>query len=249
MTEIISTLHQLGIEEKQAQVYLACLELGSATIHELSEKSGVKRTSIYNFLSEMKQAGLVSEIKQGKKILLVAENPHVLIQRAKNQVKKVEEMLPEMMGIFNQPGNKPKVRYYEWVEGIKHAYDDMIQSKETIYGYSDYEKMFAAMPEDFLWDIPKRRTENRQKFYCIAKDGEQGRLVKSKDAEQLREVRLVSEIELDTEINIYGNKVLMISFRRPYAAVIVEDAAIARSQKSIWEIMWKSVGRKEKDVV
>ena len=42
MNELISTLHQLGIEEKQAQVYLACLELGSATVHELAEKSGVK---------------------------------------------------------------------------------------------------------------------------------------------------------------------------------------------------------------
>ena len=249
MTEIISTLHQLGIEEKQAQVYLACLELGSATIHELAEKSGVKRTSIYNFLSEMKQAGLVSEIKQGKKILLVAENPRVLIQRAKNQVKKVEELLPEMMSIFNQPGNKPKVRYYEGENGLRHAWDDMLASGEDIYGFSDYEKMFTAFSEDFLLYVPETRVKNKQKFYCIAKDGEWGRKIVSKDKEHFRETRLVKDIELDTEINIYGNKVMMLSFRRPYAAVIIEDAAIARSQKSIWEMVWKSVGRKGRSVV
>lgn len=249
MNDIINTLHQLGIEEKQAQVYLACLELGSATIHELAEKSGVKRTSIYNFLSEMKQAGLVSEIKQGKKILLVAENPHILAQRAKNQVKKVEELLPEMMSIFNQPGNKPKVRYYEGIDGLKRAYDDMLQSKEVIYGFSDYEKMFATIPEDFLWNIPERRKENKQKFYCIAKDGEWGRKIVAKDKEHLRETRLVKDIELDTEINIYGNKVMMLSFRRPYAAVIIEDSAIARSQKSIWEMVWKGIGVKTKNVI
>jgi len=249
MTEIISTLHQLGIEEKQAQVYLACLELGSATIHELSEKSGVKRTSIYNFLSEMKQAGLVSEIKQGKKILLVAENPHVLIQRAKNQVKKVEELLPEMMSIFNQPGNKPKVRYYEGESGLRHAWDDMLASGEDIYGFSDYEKMFTAFSEDFLLYVPKTRVKNKQKFFCIAKDGEWGRKIVVNDKQHLRETRLIKDIELDTEINIYGNKVMMLSFRRPYAAVIIEDVAIARSQKSIWEIVWRNIGGNKRSVV
>jgi len=249
MTEIISTLHQLGIEEKQAQVYLAALELGSASVHELAEKSGVKRTSIYNFLSEMKQAGLVSEIKQGKKILLIAENPNILIQRAKNQVKKVEEMLPEMMSIFNQPGNKPKVRYYEGQDGLRRAWDDMLASGEDIYGFSDYEKMFTAFSEDYLWYVPETRVKNKQKFFCIAKDGEWGQKIKSKDKEHLRETRLVKDIELDTEINIYGNKVMMLSFRRPYAAVIIEDAAISASQKSIWNMVWKSVGRKERSVV
>lgn len=249
MNELIFTLHQLGIEEKQAQVYLACLELGSATIHELAEKSGVKRTSIYNFLSEMKQAGLVSEIKQGKKILLVAENPHILIQRAKNQVKKVEEMLPEMMSIFNQPGNKPKVRYFEGQDGLRHAWDDMLASGEDIYGFSDYEKIYTSFPEDFLWYVPETRVKNKQFFYCVAKDGPWGRKLQAKDGEQMRETRLVKDIKLDTEINIYGNKVMMLSFRRPYAAVIIEDAAIARSQKSIWEIVWNSVGRKGKSVV
>jgi len=249
MTELISTLHQLGIEEKQAQVYLACLELGSATIQELADKSGVKRTSIYNFLEEIKQAGLVTEIKQGKKILLVAENPNLLIQRAKNQVKRVEEILPEMMSIFSQPGNKPKVRYYEGEQGVHKAYGNMLASKEDIYGFSDYEKMFSSFPADFLWEIPKKRIENKQKFYCIAKNGEHGRAVQAKDKEQLRETRLVKEIELDTEINIYGNKVLLISFRRPYAAVIIEDAAIATSQKSIWKIVWNSIGKNNKNVL
>jgi len=41
----------------------------------------------------------------------------------------------------------------------------------------------------------------------------------------------------ETEVNIYGNKVALISFRRPYAGVIIEDRAIAQTLKSVWKVI------------
>ena len=48
--ELIQTL---GLSEHEAAVYLAALELGEANIQEISRKSGVKRTSIYNFIDTL----------------------------------------------------------------------------------------------------------------------------------------------------------------------------------------------------
>jgi sugar-specific transcriptional regulator TrmB len=236
--EIVQALTNLGINEKQAKVYLASLELGSATVRELSEKSGVKRTSIYNFLEDLKQKGLITEIKEKDKILLIAEDPHIVVERAKKQMNEVESVLPDLMSVFSQPGNKPKVKYYEGLDGIKKAYDDIITTGETIYGYSDWEQMFATMPDEWPWQVPERRVERKIKAYYIGKDGPWGKKVKAKDKEQMRQTKLVKDIKLDTEINIYGKKVAMISYRRPYAAVIVEDRAIAESMRSIWQIVW-----------
>jgi len=238
---LIQQLQNLGIDDKQASVYLACLELGSATVQELAKKSGIKRTSIYNFLDEMKQIGLITEVMEDHHILIVPEDPEVLLRRAKNQTRQVEKMLPELRGIFNLPGNKPKVKYYEGEAGLRKAWDDMLASGDKIYAYSDYEKMFSSFSEEFLWYVPESRVKNRQLFFCIAKDGEWARKVKAKDKEQLRQTKLIKDLELDTEINIYGNKVLMLSFRRPYTAVIIEDRAIAMSMRSIWQMNWDSL--------
>ena len=71
MPTILELLNKLGLNQKEANVYMACLELGSGTIKELSEKSGVKRTSIYNFLEELKQKGLITQIQKGKKTILI----------------------------------------------------------------------------------------------------------------------------------------------------------------------------------
>jgi len=238
MKKLEKTLQTLGIDEKQVKVYLACLELGTATIQELSEKSGIKRTSIYNFLTEMKEKGFFSEIKSKGKTLIIPEDPNLLIEKAEDNLKNVKNSLPELMGIFNLPGNKPKVKFYQGEEGIKTAYADLVKEGHPIYGFSDYEKMFLSQDEEFLWTIPERRIKKGIKFYCIAKNGPRGKEAKRLDKKQLRETKLVDKINFETEINIYGNKVSMISFRKPYACVIVEDAAIAQTLKSIWQSWW-----------
>jgi hypothetical protein len=102
--------------------------------------------------------------------------------------------------------------------------------------------MFEALPAAFLWPTAEKRVKNNAKFYCIAKDGKMGHIVQQKDKEQLRETRLVPNIDFETEINIYSDKVSLISFRKPYAAVIIEDPAIAKTLKSIWELIWNGKG-------
>ena len=150
--------------------------------------------------------------------------------------------MPEILSIFNRPTKKPKVKFYQGLDGLKQVYNDYSQPNQPIYGFSDYEKMFEALPADFLWPTAENRVKNNCRFYCIAKDGKMGRMVQSKDQEQLRETRLVANIDFETEINIYSNKVSLISFRKPYAAVIIEDPAIAKTLKSIWQMVWDNTG-------
>lgn len=236
--DLVTILQRLGLNDKEAKMYLACLELGSASVQEIAEKSGVKRTSIYNFLEDMKARGFISEVRHGKRILLVPEDPHVLLKKAEEQRKHLEEALPEFMSIYNRPGEKPKVRFYQGVEGLKRIYEDTLTAGETIYEISDYERMFETIEQDWMWNYPKYRAEKDIKAYSIAKEGLQAEKVRAKDEEQLRETRFVKDVNFETEINIYGDKVAMLSFRRPYAGVIIEDKAIAQTLRSMWRIIW-----------
>jgi hypothetical protein len=65
----------------------------------------------------------------------------------------------------------------------------------------------------------------------------------------MRETKLFRELKLDTEINVFENKVAMLSFRRPYSAVIIEDRAIAMSLKSIWDGWWNKAEDKKQKIV
>ena len=169
--------------------------------------------------------------------MLAPESPETVVKRAETRIAEMQKSLPEFMSIFNRPTKKPKVRFYQGLEGLKQAYADYAVPNQPIYGFTDYEKMFETLPEDFLWQAgPEERVKNKCFFYCIAKDGQKGRLIQSKDQEQLRKTWLTKDVTFETEINIYSNKISLISFQKPYAAVIIEDKAIAQTMKSIWDM-------------
>lgn len=238
-TNLTTILQNLGLNEKEAKVYLACLELGSATVQEVSDKAGVKRTSVYNFLEDMKARGFITEVKHGKRILLNAEDPHALLKKADDQKKQLEEMLPEFMSIYNLPGEKPTVKFYQGVQGLKRIYEDTLTEDSPIHLISDYEQMFKAIDPEWMWSYAKERTKKGIKAFSIAQTGVNGKEVRLRDKVQMRETRFVQSVQFETEINIYGDKVAMLSFRRPYFGVIIENRAIAQTMLSMWRIIWR----------
>lgn len=242
---MLNLLTQLGLNEKSASVYLALLELGSATVQEVAEKASVKRTSIYNFLEELTKLGLITQIQEKHKTILIAENPNILKQRAREKekeaemyVQNIDQIVPSLLNIYNLPGEKPKMKFYRGIEGIKKAYHDTLLAGETIYAFSDYEKMMEAMTFEHMVGYANERTKREIKFYSIGPGGQWAKKAIALSKKQKRQMKINNQLKFDTEINIYGNKVALISFRRPYAAAIIEDRAIAQTLKSIWQVMW-----------
>jgi len=240
MKNIEESLKNFGLNEKQAKVYLACLELGSASVAEVAEKSQVKRTSIYNFLEELINKGFVSELRQNDEILLIAEEPQILIKKAQQQLLDTQQIFPELLAMFNRPGNKPKVHFYQGVAGLKKIYEDTLNQTQPIYAFTDYEKMMPVM-EQYLLNYPEERSKRNIFFRSIAKEGEWANKMSKKNKEHKRELKLISGYPFETEINIYGNKVALLSFQKPYAGVIIEDLAIAQTLKSIWQLLWNNL--------
>src|SRR4030042_3901511 len=93
--------------------------------------------------------------------------------------------------------------------------------------------------ERWRWRYAERRAEKGIEFVSIAKDGPWARKAKARSVEHKRKMKIVKEIDFDTEINVYENKAAILSFQRPYAGLIIEDNAIAQTLKSIWTMLWK----------
>ena len=70
-----NVLKQTGLTEKQAKIYLACLELGQAKVPEIAKKAEIKRTTAYGILDELVSLGLVNYSQKNKQKLYRAGNP------------------------------------------------------------------------------------------------------------------------------------------------------------------------------
>ncbi len=234
----LSTLTGLGLNDKEARVYLACLELGSGTVQEVATKSRVKRTSIYNFLDTLIADGYVSEVRRGSRVILVAESPELLRRKAEQRLSSITQGLPGLLELFRKSGEQPRVHFYQGITGIKRVYEDSLATAKPIVAFSNFEKMMPLM-QKFLWDYASRRAAKGIEFSTIAQPGEWANKVFRRNAEQRRTMKIAKDLDLDVEINIYGNKAALISFEHPFVGVIIEDKAIANSLRSIWQLLWE----------
>src|SRR6266404_3687884 len=131
--EIPGVLEEIGLNEKQASVYLALLELGTSTVHPLATKAGIKRPTTYLVLEELQAKGLVSVVPRAKKALYTAESPQKLVSDLNNKQELVKRFLPNMLALYNEKKDKPQVQLFEGKEGIKLLYQKIYSSNEICW--------------------------------------------------------------------------------------------------------------------
>lgn len=245
--ELENQLESFGLLPKEIAIYLNLLQLGSSSIKEISAKSGIKRTTVYSILDSLIQKGLVIFSKKNNHREYFAENPskipHILeekIRQIELKQKNILDALPELASIYNVKTTKPKIRYYEGIEGIKQLFEETLElnSGEETLAYSSAESIHKYLKE-YVLDYLKRRIAKGITQRAIAEDSPEAREHQKNDQKELRQTILVSQknFPFSNEINIFRNKVSIASYR-DLLGVIIESAEIAKTQRAIFELAW-----------
>jgi sugar-specific transcriptional regulator TrmB len=234
-----SLLNSLSLRESEFEVYAAALSLGEGTMQDLARRSGVKRTSIYAFIDELKSRGFITETKKKKRRVYSAVSPSQLVEMEKTRLTELEGFLPELLTIHNKSKKKPRVVFYDGVEGIEEVYGDMLRDQKEIIAYEDLEHMKLILPKSFYNYFPPERARRGIPFRSITRDSATAREFIKNNPQLLRNTKLLQSKDFKTEINIYGNKVAMMSYGEssPFC-VLIEDANIAQTLRITWEELW-----------
>lgn len=256
---MISTtvFEQLGFSSKETAVYLALLELDSATPTEVSKKTDLNRTSCYDILESLMKKGLIGKFKKRTKIYFQAGDPKRLIaylerereefdKKIKKQQELVQQALPELSSLLHpRNSTKPKVTFFEGEKGMREAYEDTLNSKETILAYANAETMHEGLPQ-FFPEYYKRRAEAKISIRAIIPNNALSVERTKKNKEELRETIILPNPSLtfSPEVNIYNNKVLIASWKEKMA-ILIESKEFAHLQKVLYELLWD--GMKKSD--
>jgi HTH-type transcriptional regulator, sugar sensing transcriptional regulator len=236
------TLENLGMHEKKAEVYLACLELGQATAYLIAKKVGLKRPTVYDIVSQLMREGLLHKSMRGNVKYFSPADPEKILQLLKTKEKNIREAMPELQNLYNSPKSKPLIRYFEGKEGIMEMYEDSLRSCRK------GDEILAYVGEDILRHLPKytedyvaRRVEKGIVLRGIYKNNPELAEYLEKSREQLRITRILAEKDfpVSNETNIYKNKVAIASYGTEMFGMIIESDEISRSQKAIFELAWK----------
>ena len=240
---ILESLMKFGLSEKEAKVYLACLELGNSLASEISIKSNLPRTLIYDILERLIDLGLISYSIRANKKYFMASDPKEFIRIIKEKEEAIKETLPQLEELQKIEGVKrPKVETYEGKEGMKTVMDDILRSnvKEFLaYGSSRYS--FEIIPA-FMEEWHKKRIRKKLIMKILYNNTKEAREKVKTKTESLKYVNykfMPIELESPTATLIYANKVILQSWAKEPFAVVIESKDMAENQKKYFEELWK----------
>ncbi len=231
-------LKEIGLSDKEANIYLAVLELGSSTVLPIAKKSGFKRTYCYDILSDLVEKGLVSFVVKNGRRRYKAEDPKKIYHKLNNHLILYESVLPQLNSLYNNSiGGKPKVSFYEGEKEIFSFYEELIGTKhiDAIGSPMHIDKYMGKYLNKVLDKIITKQTIFRE---LIPQDSPIVTYQKSY-IKPYHEYRFLKGItQLKTDMMISENKLVLISYGEIPHAVVIEDSSIVQTQKILFNIIW-----------
>lgn len=243
-----NNLIQLGLSEKEASVYLAALELGASSVQKIAQQAKINRATTYVIIETLSKKGLMSTMEKSGKVLFLAEDPanlSRLLQKQKNEIEEKEKVLgsvkQELSMLFKTTGDRPVVRFFEGVEGVKTITNEFfkIKSKEVV-GTVILDEMIKAFPKHEE-EITKKRIKKGIESKVIYTRSK-GEVEEATSRKKLREASFVPYSlfgDTATNITIYDNKVTFTTFKNHPGGVLIEDKSIADFMRKFFELAWK----------
>jgi len=251
---MIEYLQKLGLTPKESTLYLAMLELGVASpVSSIAKRSGINRTTTYDILNILIEKGLIISSKHGSYLYFRAQPPEKLVAFLKEQSDKysklsseAEKILPELNVHYHAASDRPRVYFYEGIEGVLRVYEETLTSSEEILAYASDQANQNSVP----WYFPqyyKRRTEKKISIRALFPDTPRDRERHSLDKKELRKSRLLPKNKLNftPEVNFFDDKIMIADWKEKIG-IIIESKEIAKVFKQTFELAWEAAEKYHK---
>lgn len=245
--ELKNTLQNIGLNEKQAKVYLAALELGRAPASRIAKKAGIKRPTTYVVLKELKKLGLVSQLKYQGTAHFTAASPNQLIDTFKKRFRQLKAGLPQLRALHSQPyqSDRPLIEIYEDKAGFEAVYAELVKNLEKVQSVvifsslAHIQKEFAHLLEK--WHKTLQRAQPSIKELLVP-----SRLASAYKAEVEKignpqhQIKFLPEAAPGpkTEFIVFNSTSLILNLSKDIWVLKIKNQFIADSYRAVFEAAW-----------
>ncbi|MBW4061233.1 hypothetical protein HJC99_01535 [Candidatus Saccharibacteria bacterium] len=241
-------LIKMGLTPAQAQTYLELVKAGSLTPPKLAVAINESRTTAYMALARLEEVGLAIKQNGAKKQTYEPASPSALEKFLSDRQRDLaeterayREALPNLLSYYYTYRGKPGVRFFEGGDGLEKLYEDILRTRAEVD--------IVRTPADELYFGDGRDGNTILGKYLNARAalGIESQLLapvlpgpmvwaKSNDERLKRVVTWYppKAYESPVEVNIYGNKVSLISFGDETIGTIIESPQIAAAMRELY---------------
>lgn len=243
MDALLISLQKYGLSEKEAKVYITALQLGSAPGSSIARNCQENRATVYSILKELHKRWIVNEVKKNSVMYFSVVSPELLLKEMEDKYSAFKDKIPELMAMADKFGNKPKVQFFEGIEGVKKMYEDLLTSEADILSFLGIEQTNKELLNYLYKDFLVRRIKNDIHAKVILPDTGENKRYAGIDKKAKKESRVITDPEflIEWEINLYWpNKVSIALFHdNEMSGLIIQSEKLYNTLKSIFHLVWR----------
>lgn len=237
-------LLQTDLTPSKAEILNFLYQNKEAKASDIAKRIKRSRAIVYKDIEELSEMGILEKIeKVGKITFYRAKHPsHLtkLLDLKEKQIKKdrqsLENSLPDIISSFNLLHNQPGIRYFEGVDGLQKIYDEILKDGKNIYLMrAAYDEVFKAEILPIVERFITQRLKKNMRVKALTPN-DVIRVDPKKDKELLVDRIWVDKklYNAPVEIDIFGDKVAILSFSNELIGLIIESKQIAQSIKQLF---------------
>lgn len=234
-------LQEIGLTEGESIVYVSCLELGEAGITDIAKQGKIPRTSVFEHIKSLQDQGLIASYRKRKRKIYQITNPSLLKERILDQQQTVDALMPNLQKLYRSASTHFDARLLHGIAGMKAIRDEMLTEAKEILWCGNPWDMFtkeAAFFDDFI----KRRLQKKIPLRAIFfNDSKVARERKLTDTKELKQTKIIDEIEIPSLMVIWNNKACLFTLRDQYKIAVIEDQQLVQVLRAMFEILWKII--------
>lgn len=241
----IEQLVQIGLNEKEAIIYMAALEIGAATALQLSQATGIKRSTVYTVLDSLINQGLMYTQTYGVKQKYVVENPEKLHANIADKQAIVTDIMPDLTAMFMQlKGTDSFIKHYSGLPGVKTVYRQLLaelKQKDSYCVITDRGKWLSMDPV-FFEQYLRRRARLKLDIKVLLQSTQQAGIhLNKKEEYKLQAKVLPKSILLNTTMVIVPHKVILTQTVAPLLSIVIENRSVVQTHQALFNAFWDMI--------
>jgi len=235
-----SILENLGLTRAEIKVYLALLELGSSSAGPILEKTGLQNSVVHRALNSLREKGLMSHIREGKRKVYQATNPENFHDFINDKVRRFDEILPELKRKQQISKATSFAEVFKGKKGVNQLYTTLLNEGGKEYNTfgGGSEVTYEVMGEHWWKNLHAKRVAKkipcRQVFDETIRD-----FGNELNQKPLTRIKFLPEeyAQLQETIVIGACVGIAIFTESPYG-ILIKDKIVADGYRKQFEILW-----------
>ncbi len=259
--KLIEQLAGFGLTNVEARVYMHLVNKPAKTILELARELDMPRTSIYDATLKLAEKGLIQKVVTFKSQKVQAYPLSILqaqIDKERQRVESLQEKLATLEASVALATTSPfttEVRYFSGIKGFQQMMWNTTKAKGELVGYSQFGRVevvgerFAVRHAREMSEhgITDRVITNPEPEMLTHLGGDPHDVNDFRRLFQTTRILTRDKLYVSGDTTIYDNIFALTYWKQgEVVGVEIENAEFAKTQKSIFELLWSQTEPLEK---